>query len=411
MLEKNKKIGGMEMLVDLLFIAFFSASYILPSFSFNFMIPMALALAYRAYIGIGDRRIGAHIVLCLLMVLLLALMYSILTDTKTISSNVDNIELKQYLSKANQYLMMFFPMLLSHRIITRYPRKAKLWILVVAGVIFAYVFASTLSLLIEEQNAVRHWDDFSGLAEQDIGTYDFVYAVPIIICTLAVCNIKFNVVGKILNVVAIVLCFIFLINAEYTLALLIAMIGLILVAYTRGKTTAYKVMFVLIGAIGLFFVPLLLKLMYTYLPEGDISLRIREIYNFLVLGDVEGYNLSSRLSLYGRSIEAFFNSPIFGNRRLDFDGHGTFLTIPADTGIMGILFMGGLLFSTRRYVKAILGEHNRQFMPIFGCFVLMGTVNPVHATDALSFSMWFVAPLVIDYFFNKEESDNAETPC
>ncbi len=400
MINEKKKISSFEMTIDLLFIAFFTAHFLLPSFYFNFIIPMGIALVYCFYLGTGDTRLGKKILLMLGAAAFLALMYTLLTTTKTISSNVGNVELKQFFSKFNQYLMMYFPLLLSYRIITTYPRKTKGLILLFISAVFAYVFMKTFMLLLTDPGATRHWDSFSGLAGQDIGSYDFVYAVPIIICVLAACNSRFNLICKLLNIGAIALSFVFLINAEYTLALLIAMIGLVFVCYLRCRKIESKIAFVLLCFVGAFFVPNLLKLIYTNLPAGDISRRIEEIYIFLVSGDSSGYNLNGRLTLYGETLKAFANSPITGNDNLDFDGHGTFLTVLSDTGILGTIPMYGLVFAARKHVKKILGKHNSVFMPVFVGFILMGIVNPIHATDALSFTMWCVAPLTLDYFFN-----------
>ena len=409
MLNEKKKVKFFDLIVDLIFIAFFTAHFLLPSFDLNFIIPLALALAYCVYFGIKDTKLGANLILVISACAFLALVYAVLTETKTISSDVDNAGLKQYVSKFNQYFMMFFPLLLSFRIIKTYPRKVRFRILIFIAAVFGYVFVNTFILLLTDPGAVRHWDEFSSLAGQDIGSYDFVYAVPIIICTLAACNKKFNLVGKIINVIVIVCAFVFLVNADYTLALLIAMIGLVLVGYLRCQRTLSKFTYILLCIIGAFFIPSILKLFYTYFPDGDISLRIREIYDFLVSGDSSGYNLNGRLTLYGESLLAFFRSPLVGNESLDFDGHGTFLTVLSDTGIIGAVFMYGIVFAARKYVKHILGAYDRSFMPVFIAFILMGIVNPIHATDALSFTMWCVAPLVLDYFFNLEESINETT--
>ncbi|MBR2335325.1 MAG: hypothetical protein IKA62_03770 [Clostridia bacterium] len=402
MLKKKQSIGFYECIIDLIFIVFFAAHYLLPSFYMVFYIPMAVALVYCLYMSIRGYRVGIHLVWLLAVVLCLAVVYTVLTDTKTISADVDNGEFKQFFSKFNQYLMMYFPLLLSFRLIKVYSRKIKTIPLVVISLIFVYVFGKTFVEIWTNPGVTRHWGDFTGLAGQNIGSYDFVYAVPIIICVLASCNKKFSKIGKIINVFSIILMFIFLINADYTLALLITLVGVILVGFSNIKSPVNKFIYVLICLICVTIIPSVLKLMYTYLPAGDISLRVKEIYNFVSSGDSSGYNLNSRLSLYRATLQAFANSPIVGNRYLDFDGHGTFITVLSDTGIMGAIPMFILLFAARKYVKNILGEHNKVFTPVFIVFVLMGIVNPIHATDALSFTMWCVAPLIIDYFFNKE---------
>jgi O-antigen ligase len=127
-----------------------------------------------------------------------------------------------------------------------------------------------------------------------------------------------------------------------------------------------------------------------------------ELYSFFTSGDTSGYNLNGRFTLYGKSIEAFLNSPIIGNRHLDFDGHATCLTVLADTGIIGGIPFYYLLISMNKRMKALLSENAKNFLPAYFCLLCMGFSNPIHNSLPLAFAVWFIVPLIIDTLIKHE---------
>ena len=411
MLIEKKKINFLDMMIDLVFITFFILHYLLPSFGhgMNFIIPLFLAVAYACYLGVKDFRLGATLILFLGAILFLTTMYTVLTDTKTIVSTAGGLEFKQFMSKFNQYALMFFPALLLYRVLKIGNRRYKTVLLLALAAIIAFVMVQTFIEVIKNPGALRHWEDFEDLASENVGTYTFVYGIPILITALFACLKSFKLIGKLLGIAAIITMFVFLLHAEYTLALIISFLGLICVGYSSCRLKSTKILYVLFFVILFFFLlPPILKFAYSNIESKQVSLRLKELYDFFVSGDSSGYNLNGRLTLYIDTLKAFLKSPLFGNSQLDFDGHATFITVLSDTGLLGAVPMYGLVFATQRVVKKMLGESNRYFMPVFIGYILMGITNPIHSALPLAFAVWFIAPLTVEFFFNKENEKNEE---
>jgi hypothetical protein len=196
--------------------------------------------------------------------------------------------------------------------------------------------------------------------------------------------------------------FLFLLQASYTLAILIAGLGLLMQIFLSFRSPVTKILFLVVAVIGAFFIPDLLLFISNNAPSSNMSVRFRELYSFFTSGDTSGYNLNGRLTLYRMSIEAFFNSPIIGNRNLNFDGHATCLTVLSDTGIVGGIPFYYLLFSMNKRMKALLSENAINFLPAFFCLLLMGFSNPIHNSLSLAFAVWFIVPLIIDTLIKQE---------
>lgn len=386
-------------------IILFSMVFILPSLSIslNFMLLLGAILLYLAYIFMKDTKNISVFSGMLVAVFLVALFYTLLTDTKTISANVGGAEIKQLASKFSQYLMMYLPLIFYYRIHNTANDKQKKILLVVVSALVIYVVFQTLQELAINPNAIRQWEEFSELEDDNIGNYYFVYSIPIIIATIAICIGNTSNFNKLIGVVSIVFLFYFLVKAQYTLALLISIVGVLVCMFMSIKNIAFKAVFLVFAVILSMFIPQILLFLSNNIESEQMAIRLRELYAFFSAGDTTGYNLNGRLTLYGKTIQAFFKSPIWGHRRLNFDGHATYLTILSDTGLLGAIPFYYLIVNSRKKVQLNLGEFARKFTPIFICMLCMGFTNPVHNSKPLSIAVWFIAPLAIDVFFNKEE--------
>ncbi len=391
-------------IIDLAAVIFFAAYYILPSFSgsFNRFIVLFAGVAYFGYVLLKDRRVGVSFISIFTAVTVIAFAFLILTDTKTISETASNRLLKVFLSKFSQYFFMYLPALLLIRVLKTANKEQKHFLLLLLVIFNAVVLYNTFIVILQDPEAIRHWEEFADMEDENIGNYYYVYSVPIIIVGLSVCMAKLKGFKKIICLGMIAVLFAFLLLASYTLAILIAALGLIMQIFLSLKSPITKILFIVVAVIGLFFVPDLLLFISENAPSDNMSVRFKELYSFFTSGDSSGYNLNGRLTLYKMSIEAFFRSPIIGNRRLDFDGHATFLTVLADTGIIGGIPFYYLLFSMNKRMKALLNENARNFIPAFFCLLCMGFSNPIHNSLPLAFSVWFIVPLIINALINKE---------
>ncbi len=403
---KLKRLIGKEGLpfIDLAAVIFFSAYYILPSFSssFNRWLVLFAGIGYFGYILIKDRRVGVSFISIFSAVTVIAFAFLVLTDTKTISADASNRLLKVFLSKFSQYFFMYLPGLLLIRVLKTANKEQKKFLLMLLVIFNIIVLYNTFTVILNDPDAIRHWEEFADMEDENIGNYYYVYSVPIIIVGLSVCMAKLKGYRKLICLGMIGILFVFLLVASYTLALLIAALGLAMQIFLSLKSPVTKIFFVVAAVIAAFFIPDLLLFVSENAPSENMAIRMKEVYNFFTAGDSSGYNLNGRLTLYRMTIEAFFNSPIIGNRNLSFDGHATFLTVLADTGIIGGIPFYYLLFSMNKRMKAFLSENAKNFIPAFFSLLLMGLTNPIHNSLPLAFSVWFIVPLIINTLINKE---------
>lgn len=394
---------------EILLIIYLFAAYLVPSFSLDSTtLLLLLLLAYCAYMMFIDRELMPIIAISIGLILLISLFYALLTDMTTIAENASNRAAKTFLATTYQYLSLYFPAFLFFRINRIATKRQKQTFAVIGIALMVYVIITTWLYLLQNPDATRHWEDFNETSELNVANYTFVYAVPIIISAISIFMLKYRGVVRYLSLALVIVGIIFLVNAQYTLAILIAIIGVLVQVFRHIKTTLTKALFLLAVLAVAFFLPQLLALAIRTIPSEQVSIRLNEIRTFLTGQGASGYNLSSRLTLYGKAILAFLKSPVWGNRHLDFNGHATFLTVLADTGILGGFPFYALLISICRHMKKQLGVHQTQFGVIILMFVMMGLTNPIHASLPLGLTTWFLAPLTIQLIF-KEVPQNGQT--
>lgn len=392
---------------EILLILYLFAVYLIPSFALGPVTLFLLLLAYCVYIVLIDQEMFLTVAIPLVLIALLTLAYALLTNMTTISATATNRETKVLVSTFLQYLSLYFPAILFIRI-NRIATPTQKKIFAFAGImLMVYVIVTTWIYLVENPDATRHWEDFQENSEQDVANYYFVYAVPIIVSTISIFMLRYKGVIRYLSLVLVIVGIIFLVNAQYTLAILITIIGVLIQVFRHLRTTLSKVLFaIIILAVGSF-LPQILGYAIDIIPSEDVSIRLGEIRAFLTGQGAGNYNLNGRMTLYGDTIKAFLESPIWGHRQLDFDGHATFLVVPAYTGILGgIPFFALLVFICKR-LQQQLGSCKTQFGVIITMFVMMGMTNPVHSSQPLGFVTWFLAPLIIQLIL-KEDSGNVK---
>ena len=404
---QTKNMSTVEVVIILLFTAY----YLLPIVSdlIPFTVATLLGVLYVFYLHQRNPYDGAYALKTVLVIAWIALMYFLLTDTVTISEAVSNAALKQYFSKFYQQLMMVFPAFLTFRVAKAANYKQKKWLLGIISGMILYVIFITMRALAINPGITRNWLNTSELSGTNIAHYSFVYAIPILIGVLMLTFMHVKRISlKILCVGLIALFFLFLLQAQYTLAFLISIIG-VLIAFLKSTRNAAVALLSILATISIFaFLPNLLNFAASNIESDQMSLRLEELASFFSSGDASGYNLNSRLTLYWETIKAFFMSPIWGNRSLGFDGHATFLTVLSDTGILGGIPFYLLYFSMRKHITYFIEDERKHFSIPFIMLLIMGFTNPIHAAFPVGFATWFIAPLVIMLFTNKPSKEDSQ---
>lgn len=395
-------------LLEFLFAVCLFALYLLPSVSIGSTTFLMVLLVYCVYMAVANSNMLSLVAVFLLLIAALAMFYSLLTDTSSIAQGVANREYKQFISKFYQYLSLYFPALLFIRISKSATDKQKKILAIIGVALMVYVIITTWIYLLENPDATREWENFAENSEEGVANYYFIYAIPIIISTISILMMRAKLPMRLASVALITAGIVFLVNAQYTLSILIALVGLMIQIFRNIRSNGGKLLFLFLLGLFVVFLPDILAFVIDIIPSRQVTERLSEIRAFLMGSGAGGYNLNGRLTLYGRTVEAFFDSPIWGNRHLDFDGHATFLTVLSDTGLLGAVPFYALLVYTCKNIKKQLPTCRVQFNVIIAMFVMMGLTNPIHASMPLGFATWFLAPLMIQLIF-KEKSQNEKS--
>ena len=406
-MQKNKLIEKKGMgLFELVFIAFFIAYSILPSFGgiFPFTVVLMAALGYALAIALFESKASPTISRFLILISALVLVYVFTCETKSIALDVSNRELKVFVSKTNQYFMMFFPLVLFYRLKEHAGRKNKKLLLFFTYALMAYVFINTLREMIANPGITRLWEEFAKISESNIGSYSYVYSIPFMAVIFGMFLLKAkSVIVKAIYFAGIVVCIYFLLLAQYTLALLITVIGLVVLFVQVYDSVSIKALIVCLVVAFFVLAPYVFSWLADRVPSEQMSIRLREISDFFSSGDVSSENLGGRMTLYFEAFKHFLRSPLYGHKSVGFDPHSTILNIMCDTGVLGFIPFIYVFTGCNKVTKALFDDNKKLFTPIFFMLVLMGLTNPIHSASQISFAVWFIAPLTIDLYFNRNE--------
>lgn len=402
---KALRLGKIEYTFILLSILYFLFPPVRDYITFETML-MFMAVYLIILVSHKDALINSYIITFGATVLLLSVLHTLLNETGAIG-NVSNRELKHFVAKLYQYVCMFFPIIIAYR--TKYfaDEKQKKIILWLCSLILIYVSISTLielainPLITRRSDFATNNEDYQ--SDNVVGGYYFVYGVTFIclLCahlTIIARNRKERLIFFILS-----LFFgYFLIKAQFSIAMITTLIAVeyLLIKYTR-PWISIAVFFASIIAI--FILPSILSSLISVSSTDLLVERLSEIQTTVTTKSLsEGGDMAGRFGLYGNLIKAFFESPIWGHRTLGFDGHSTYLSIWADLGIIGGIPLFNLLFKTRNVVMGYFCDGTIEFKPYFLLLLLIGFLNPIHASLPVPFVIWFFVPLVLDEVYNSK---------
>lgn len=402
----HRKLGLpiIEFVFILLACLFYSNFEVQASYSF----PMVFVFTgYVLYCYFKEPVFRKLIVRFLVMLVLFSLLYLFLTDTLSIGENVSNRNLKRFYSKYGQFLFMFVPLFMFYRTATIATRKQ---IYVFFGIILFNLFIlarTAISATIINQEVLHSFNqdavEESGLS---MAAFYFVYAYTFLVLIGWECfkYVKNNAIRYSSLVIALFSLY-FLVRAQFALSIVTTFLSMLYlyIITTQNKGRRFKAVVVVL--LILILSPLLIRLIISISSSRILNDRLSEIYDMIT-----GENTSSgtdgqgRLDLYWMCIKAFFSSPIIGNRSLPLDGHATFLTIPADIGIYGIVFLYTFFKNSYKIIGKVLGSRIIYFKPLMFQIVLMGFTNPIHSSPTIYIILFFFGPLVIMRFIEAKNT-------
>lgn len=386
-LESGKGLHIWEMSVIMLLSVWMFVPQVRPSF----LICDVFFLTYAFISSVNDSLYRKKVWLMLSLIIYVALLYTLLNDASSISYDVDNYRLKRFISKASQFMTMFFPLCILYRVNNYATKKQQYILLLVVFISMLYLCLVTLSGIKTDLMAARNLSfaedrDFSLAGYYEVYAYSFLSLLFFLL---------FFVRRKLIYILFFLFFFYFLYRVQFTLALVIVAVSM---AYMVLKLTKnhVKTIVYLIGIITVVIVlPTLLEKLMTSMDTDLARMKAAEISGFLRFEYDEESDLWGRMDLYWKSIQAFVASPIWGNRTLPFDGHATLLMCFADLGILGGIPVWYLFIKANKIVKQQMKEYANYFSPFFFMLIFDGLTNPIHTQSSLYMVLWFFIPLVI----------------
>lgn len=398
--------------VELILMIFFSACAIIPDFS---LIPkitvVGLTIGYLAFVATRSSSIEYpnKIGLFILIALFVSVLYFMLTDTNTIQQNVSNRSLKVLFAKFNQYSYQLMPFAIMYRLVSKGSSKQHRFFLIGVAIFFGLTLIATNAFLSVNPGAIRsfHNTDIDSSELEGIGNFYFVYGAAALIPSFGLIYwYSKNLKAKIVSVVVIIYIFSFLFKAQFSLALLIPLVCLIYIWYTKIPQ-GQRIYFCFFTPIAFVLLPFFFKFVAEYVgAENDIHDRFMELYYTFTFQDSTSTAQDGvgRLTIYLETTKAFLSSPLWGTK-ICFDPHSTFLGMLADVGLLGFVpYVMMFYFMTKNIYRYLDIEGQKSLFKVSLLFIIiMGLTNPIHSTSALQFAIWCIAPLVILEIKNKSK--------
>lgn len=335
--------------------------------------------------------------------LFIGIAYAILQDPVSISG--DKRELKMFFSTYYSYSNFFFPILFLYRTLKYATRFQVRWILMVAFVGVLFWSYDILNILETNPLAGRSFGHGQSEIYDDnwIAPFYFVYAMTVM-TLLSMFFAKYSKVDHNLGFYAILFTiywWFFLIKVQFTLSVITTFLSFLYMLYANARTKAEKHFMMLGGFVTIMCVPTILIVLMDFLPDSLMS-RMSEIVSLSEGKEMntENSDMMVRFDLYLKSLIAFFHSPIWGNRVLDFDGHASGLFILAQVGIIGSYPIYKGWFRAYKTVTKLMEELGPLYKPFYLLFLINIFTNPIHASIPTGVSLNCFAPLAIIYFKN-----------
>lgn len=231
----------------------------------------------------------------------------------------------------------------------------------------------------------------------NIGSFSFIYTL-VLILPLLVYLIRDKKINVIIGLICMVIIIMTILASEYTTALLflfICLISFFIPKYFGVK----KNIWVIIGVLVLFFAgkPFLgqiLESLANAVSSETIADRLSNLTLFFTNGTqhIDG-DLESRVTIYNLSMDAFFESPIWGSRQAKVGGHSYILDCLGKYGLLGLIAM---VIMYRRMFNAFFKPWSNRKCYGYICLLFMialsfAALNPKDNLVVLT----FIVPLFV----------------
>ena len=322
-------------------------------------------------------------------------------------------------------IIFWIPVIMSNMFLHYYDDSKKRKLIIFFIICFILTTIPTMIELTKDQGAIRALtyggidtvEDYARI-KNNVGTFSYVYGLAILI-PFFVYLFKENKNKKWLLLI-LVLSIITLIEASFTIGMIIAVIGCIILYLNNNKHSVQKKLIIVLISV------LLIVIFITYLPNLLIYIgnnieneyfqqRFLEIANFIdnPENSAEG-DLAGRIELYTKSFKTFLEHPIIGvggyyyieNNNPGIGYHSEILDNMARYGIFSLVFVIAFFYYYRKYLLQISKSTKAKKIinTIIFSIIILAFINPCFNNEWISIIVFVLLPT----YCSLEEGKNEE---
>ncbi|WP_264229501.1 hypothetical protein [Acholeplasma laidlawii] len=261
----------------------------------------------------------------------------------------------------------------------------------ISTIIGAYSFETPTRELATPFNPVL--DNF--YQSLNIGGYGFVYSMVLLIPFIFK---KFMRKKSIINISILLLFLFMIVKSEYTIAIILTAITLLLSLIINLKKATSKILIILVVFLIIINLEYIIQIGIDYFStfSGSVSSRLSFILDILKSrGNNSSFNeLNLRFDLYRISVDTFVKSPFFGrmfDHRMQLSGHSESLDFIAHSGIFGISIFIGITMYIKSKLNCFPNKENSTKVMYF-IAILLSTINTFLAPEFMF--MMLLMPII-----------------
>lgn len=326
--------------------------------------------------------------------------------------------LTDVLNEIIRYIRLFMPTLWTIYALRSCSLKQQRNILIVFGVITAFVLFRTMNALENDMwiSRILAQDKMTDTAEirayrmANVGGFGFSYMMGIVVISLAwaVMRVKKKSV-KIFCIIGAVVGFYYIIQTMYMTLLILTSVAIILLLLFNTKNMYIK-FFILIASVVLAFslVPLFRYLSEVF-SDSLLSTKFSQFYDALTGGGID--SLGARPDLIFDAVSRWLKSPIWGGYATSAQTHSYVFSTLEAIGLIGICAFFWCLFKAYKSISTELKNKKTDTILltiVFLYFIALAILNPIGYVFEVAIVSFFITPLWSCLIVSSDQNYNSD---
>ncbi len=312
-------------------------------------------------------------------------------------------------------IRFFIPFLWGCYAIKNCNEKQRKIVLLIFGVMCAYIMINTLQALAENPTIARELakstsrksTERTSYRMNNVGGFEYSYLMGIVTIAFVWTGVNAkNFKVRLISIVAAVIGYYFIIQTMYTLLLILTAIGTVLVLFFKTKSPIIRLCLIMMAVALVFFMePVLAFLADLFSFNFGLQEKFTSMYLAVKFDDVD--MVGSRPAMLKAAFFNWTQNPLFGGRHADSNAHSLLMTTLENSGIVGFGLWVGFFVTGWKMVKKELRKKQIE-VALFDCAMLyilvLSFFNPIGYHFEIVFTAFFIVPIWSSLVNTSEEA-------